>query len=125
MALLRIGTKMTWKEFVRKYDNLSFRNWMAAKTNISFESIALTGIFNNLEPFLDSSLIEIIIDECVYGNSEFDFVVEGFDRIPRGLLEDLGEDVIYKARVSEIQHDDKGVAVRSALCLSTVIDPFH
>ena len=110
----RIGITMTWKEFVHKYDTLSFRNWLVQKTNISFESIALAGIFSNLEPFLDSSLIEIILDECVYGNSEFDFVVEGFDRIPRALLEDLSDDVIYKARVSEIKHDDKGVAVRSA-----------
>jgi hypothetical protein len=43
--------------------------------------------------------MEIILDECVYTNGEFDFVVDGFDRIARGFLPKLGDDIIYKAKV--------------------------
>ena len=64
------------------------------------------------EPFLDGSLVEIMLDECIYANSEFDFVIEGFDRIARGFLPKLKDDVIYRARVSEIKQDEHGVSVK-------------
>jgi hypothetical protein len=53
------------------YDNQSQHN------NVSRGSVALTGIFNNLEPLLDSSLVEIVLDDCVYSSTQntFDYLV--------------------------------------------------
>ena len=90
------------------------KQWLYQHGNVSQPTIALTGIFNNLEPFIDSGLIENVLDECVYNgtNNVFDYVLKGFDLIPRGYLPDLEDDIVYKAKVSEIKQYTSGVQVR-------------
>ena len=105
---------MPWNEFLEKYDPYSLKQWLYQNANVSRASIGATGIYNNLEPFINLGLVETLIDECVYGttNNQFDFVLNGFDLIPKGFLPHLQEDIVYRAKVTGIKQSEDGVAVK-------------
>ena len=113
MLCVILGSRLPWKDFLRKYDEYSLKNWLIKASNLSYSSVALTGIFNNIEPFSNSGLVEIILDDCVYSgtHNEFDYVVGGFDLIPRGFLPELSEDIVLRAKVSDIRQSKDGVSV--------------
>ena len=63
---------------------------------------------------MDMGLVETLIDECVYGTTQnqFDFVLNGFDLIPKGFLPQLKDDIVYRASVTGIKQSENGVAVK-------------
>ena len=112
--ILSLLFSLPWNEFLAKYDQYSLKQWLYQNANVSQSSIGATGIYNNLEPFLDLGLVEVLNDECVYGTTQnqFDFVLNGFDQIPKGFLPHLKDEINYRAKVTGINQSEDGVAVK-------------
>ena len=49
--------KLPWKNFLAKYDQYSFKHWMAQYANVSEAAIVMGSIFYNIEPWLDNGLV--------------------------------------------------------------------
>ena len=102
-----------WKDFLSKYDHYSLKQWLVEYHNITKSSVNMIALFLNIEALLERSLAEIAIDQCDHGNSKvFDQIVGGFDKLPRAFLPYLGKDIVYKAKVTTIKHDENSVQVR-------------
>ena len=55
---------------------------------------------------------EILIQKCVHATAEgFDYIVDGFDKLPKSFLPQLKDKIIFKAKVSKVQQSKKGVTV--------------
>lgn len=105
-----------WKDFLAKYDHYSLKQWLVEYHNITKSSANMAALFLNIEALLERSLAEITIDQCDHGVSkEYDQIVGGFDRLPRAFLPYLGKYIVYRAKVTNIKHDENGVQVRSVL----------
>ena len=105
--------KLPWKEVIKKYDKFSLKSWLAKSANISITEVTRLGIFNNNEPLIEKSLMEILIDECIFGvGTSFDYVVNGFDAIARGFIPTLRPDVKLNSKVTSISQTDTQVTVQ-------------
>jgi len=53
---------------------------------------------------LDNSLIEILIDDCVFGNGGgFDYIYGGFDQLPNAFIPHLEKNIVFHSKVFRIQ----------------------
>ena len=103
--------KMSWSDYLKKYDKFTFKQWLAEYASVSKEAIDYVGVFYNLEAFMYDSLIEIILDECVHEDPQFQYVLHGMDLIPRSMAEELKEDIQLNAKVYNISQDSDKVSV--------------
>jgi monoamine oxidase len=105
--------KLPWKEVIKKYDKYSLKSWLAKWANLTVSDVARLGIFNNNEPLIEQSLMEILIDECIFaGDTMFDYVVNGFDAIPRGFVPTMMPHVMLNSKVTAINQTDTQVTVQ-------------
>ncbi len=103
--------RLPWTKFLAKYDKYSLRSWLANAMNMSGNTIDYISVFYNIEAFLDSALVEIVIDECVFSDPQFQYIRHGMDLLPRGMAKDIGLDrIVYDTRVTEI--DQSGYKIR-------------
>ena len=55
----------------------------------------------------------MLIDDCVFGGaSGFDYIVEGFDRLPRTLFKFLGSNIHFASKVSSVKTFSKNTKVQ-------------
>ncbi len=64
-----------------------------------------------MEAFLNQALIEAVMDDCVFDNTELTKVKGGFDLIARGFLPSLGANVQYNSMVTKIRQNAAGVNI--------------
>jgi len=104
---------LSWNEFLAKYDHYTLKQWLVEYQNITKSSVNMAALFLNIETLLERSLAEITIDQCDHGLATgFDQIVGGFDKLPRAFLPFLHKDIIFKAKVTHISHNEEGVEVR-------------
>ena len=61
---------------------------------------------------MDDGLVEILVDECVHENPQFQYVLHGMDLIPKSMAKALREDIQYNSKVVKISHkNSKSVQV--------------
>jgi len=99
---------LSWKEIVKKYDKYSLRSWLTGKANMSADTVDYISVFYNIESFLDVGLVEILVDECVQVDPDFEYIRHGMDLLPRAMAENLN--IQYNAKVTEI--DQSGYKIR-------------
>ena len=96
--------------------------------NLSPNTIDFIGVFYNVEVHLDDSLVEMLIDECmyrkssketrgsysIYSNDHFEYVVNGMDLIPRSMAENLNNnaEILYNAKVTEIDQSNDKISIK-------------
>ena len=52
--------------------------------------------------------METLLEECVYGSTDsYDYIVGGFDELPRSFLPQLKDKIIFNAKVSKVQQSKK------------------
>ena len=76
---LKDFTHNSWKEVLKKYDKYSLRSWLLEGANLSPDTIDYIGVFYNIEAFMDSGLVEILIDECVHQDPQFQYMRKGMN----------------------------------------------
>ena len=103
--------KMSWSDYLEKYDQYTFKQWLAEFGSVSSEAIDYVGVFYNLEAFMYDALVEIIVDECVHEDPQFQYVLHGMDLIPRSMAEALKDDIQLNAKVYNISQDSNKVSV--------------
>ena len=103
--------RLPWAQFLRKYDSYSLKDWLV-KQGISRGAIDMIGVFYNFEAFLDMSLVENTIDECVFHDPQLKKVEEGMDMLPKGLYRDVDDLVRFNSRVYRVEHGITGVTVK-------------
>ena len=103
--------RLSWNELKEKYDKYSFRHWLSQKANLTSDAIDYIGTFYNLEAFLDAGLIEILIDECVHEDPDFQYILNGMDLLPRAMAKALKDDIHFNTKVIKVTHDNVGVSV--------------
>ena len=48
---------------------------------------------------------KVLIDDCTFGGTDgFDYIVEGFDKLPRSFESKLGSSIHYKAKVVSVEN---------------------
>ena len=99
---------LSWNEMLAKYDKYSLRSWLANAKNLSADTIDYISVFYNIEAFLDSALVEILIDECVFAQPNFQYIQHGMDLLPRSLAKNLN--IKYNSKVTHI--DQTGYKIR-------------
>ncbi len=105
--------KLHWKDFLAKYDHYTLKQWLVEYHNITKSAVNMAVLFLNIEALLERSLAEITLDQCDHGTAkELDQIVGGFDKLPRAFLPHLGQDIVYRAKVTSIKHDQNSVQVR-------------
>ena len=56
--------------------------------------------------------METLLEECVYGSTDsYDYLVGGFDELPRSFLPQLKDKIIFNAKVSKVIQSKKEVTV--------------
>ena len=99
---------LPWTETVKKYDKYSLRSWLTGNASLSPDTVDYISVFYNIEPFLDISLVEILVDECLQVDPDFVYIRHGMDLLPRAMAENLN--IQYNAKVTEI--DQSGYKIR-------------
>ena len=54
--------RLSWNEILQKYDKYSLRSWLFDRAHLKADTIDYISLFYNIEAFLDSGLVEILID---------------------------------------------------------------
>ncbi len=68
-----------------------------------FQAVDYIGVFYNVESFLQQSLVEILVDECVFEDPDFTYIKDGMDLLPRAMANDLGNAKIqFNSKVTTI-----------------------
>ena len=107
---LRDFKRLSWKNLLKKYDQYSLRSWLLTGAGLSADTIDYISVFYNIEAFLDSGLVEIMVDECVHANPQFQYIRHGMDLLPRAMASSLGHRIQYRTKVLEV--DQSGYKVR-------------
>ena len=70
---------LPWKQLLDKYDKYSLRSWLTDEDggNLSADTIDYIAVFYNMESFLDGALVEILIDECIFEDPQFQYILHG------------------------------------------------
>lgn len=98
---------LPWKEMVEKYDKYTLKHWLAEYANLTEEAIDMVGLFYNMEYILDHSLVETLIDECVFEDPKFEYLKDGMDLLPRMMAEELKDNIQYHSKVSYIDQSSR------------------
>ena len=53
--------RLPWKKMLEKYDKYSLKHWLASYANMTEEEVDYIGVFYNVEAFIASSLVEIMV----------------------------------------------------------------
>lgn len=65
----------------------------------------MIGVFLNIEAFLEISMAEIVVDECVFFTPQLKTIPAGMDQLPRSMLEELEPFIEYRSKVSSVIRD--------------------
>ena len=103
---------LPWKEFLEVYDKYSLKDYLYFQANISTGSIDFLQIMLNLEAFMDTSVVESIIAECLHLDPKLDRIVGGMDNLARAFLKFLKKDIKINAKVTGIVQTHHGVTAR-------------
>lgn len=104
--------KLHWKDFLAKYDHYSLKQWLIEYQNLTHSSVNMASLFLNIESMLERSLSEMTINQCDHQlSSQYDQITGGFDLLPRAFLPSIGENIIYKAKVTSISQIEHGVEI--------------
>lgn len=68
--------------------------------------VEVIGVFLNIESFLDISLVEITMDDCVFHTSQLKMLPAGMDQLPRSMLKEMGPYIKYEAKVSRVEQKE-------------------
>ena len=60
---------------------------------------------------MNLGLMETVIEECTFGNTDLTKIHDGMDQLPRSFLPFLGGNISYNSMVSKIKQTKKGVEV--------------
>ncbi|XP_071743759.1 L-amino-acid oxidase isoform X1 [Lepeophtheirus salmonis] len=111
-APLRDLENLPWKEFVKKYDKYSFRGYLREKHGYSPGLVHLIGTMVELDGIMEMSMIEVIHDECIFGQGKLDTIVEGSDTLIQNLAKDVKSQVSTNTIVNEIHHSKDATIVK-------------
>lgn len=114
----------SWEQILEKYDKYSLRSWLSGNDagNLTADTIDYIGVFYNIEAFLDSALVEILIDECVFFDPKFQYIRHGMDLLPRAMAKNLKSTakIQYNSKVTEIDQSSYKIRVKIDCKVSTV-----
>ncbi|XP_040567147.1 L-amino acid oxidase isoform X2 [Lepeophtheirus salmonis] len=103
---------LPWKEFVKKYDKYSFRSYLREKQGYSPGLVHLIGTMAELEGLMDMSMVEVTHDECIFGQSILDTIVDGTDTLIQNLAKEIISQVSLNTVVKEIYHSKDATLVK-------------
>jgi len=102
---------LPWEGMLKKYDKYSLRSWLTEKANLSTITVDYLGIFANIEPFLEDSLVETLVAECVHLDPDFQYLPEGMDTLPRAMAKELEGQIFLNSKVTKIEQDKSRVRI--------------
>ena len=105
---------LPWEKLIEKYDKYSLRSYLTGPGNLSADTLDYISVFYNTESFVDNSLMENMIDMCVFEDSnEFYYVLHGMDLLPRAMAENLNNvEIQYNSKVTEIDQNSWKIRVK-------------
>ena len=55
----------------------------------------------------------MLLDECTFGGEGgLDYIVEGFDQLPRNLMKNLTKEIQFRSKVSSVKSTKNGTRVQ-------------
>ena len=92
---------------------LNFENCLLG-ANLSANTIDYISVFYNLESLLGIGLIEMLINECVHNDPEFQYIRHGMDLLPRAIAKNLNKNakIQYNAKVTDVDQSSRKVRVK-------------
>lgn len=105
---------LPWEQILEKYDKYSLRSWLSEHANLTMDTIDYISSFTSYEAFLDTGLVEILVDECVFiggdKGPQFQYIRHGMDLLPRAMAKNLP--IQFNSKVTKIDQTSNKIKIK-------------
>ncbi len=110
-GLVKDLSELDWRDVVSKYDDRSLRTFYR-ENFISDNMVDLMGLLLNAESTADTNLLSYIQEELLFADAKLRQIVGGKERLPRSLLPELRDNIVFNAQVISLEQVESGVQIR-------------